>query len=42
VKREVIREAFRRVEGNVTKAAPLLKMSRDILRYRILKHGIDE
>ena len=42
LEREVIREALRRVEGNVTKAATLLKMSRDTLRYRIQKHDLSE
>ncbi len=42
LEREVIRAALRRVEGNVTKAAQLLKMSRDTLRYRVQKFDLDD
>ena len=42
LEREVILAALRRVDGNVTRAATLLAMSRDTLRYRIQKHGLDD
>lgn len=42
VEREVIRAALRRASGNVSKAAQLLQMSRDTLRYRIQKFDLEE
>jgi DNA-binding NtrC family response regulator len=36
----LIRQALARTGGNVTRAAPLLGLSRDKLRYRMDKHGI--
>ena len=41
VERKLIEEALTKAEGNVTRAAQLLHLSRDTLRYRIEKHGID-
>jgi len=42
VERELIRAALERSGNNVTKAAALLHVSRDTLRYRISKHGATE
>ncbi len=42
VERELIRAALERSGNNVTKAAVLLHVSRDTLRYRISKHGATE
>ena len=40
VERDLIAQALRTAGGNQTKAARLLGMSRDTLRYRIKKHGL--
>jgi len=40
VERDLIEQAMTRTDGNVTKAATLLGISRDTLRYRLEKHGI--
>jgi two-component system response regulator AtoC len=39
VERELIEQAMARMDGNVTRAAALLGISRDTLRYRLEKHG---
>jgi DNA-binding NtrC family response regulator len=41
LERELLRQALERTEGNRTRAAALLGMSRDTLRYRIEKFGLD-
>ncbi len=41
VERELIRQALDRTRGNRTKAAELLGLTRDTLRYRIEKFGIE-
>jgi len=41
VERHMIEEALRRERGNVTKAAALLGISRQTMRYRVQKHHID-
>ncbi len=38
--REIIRGVLQHARGNVTRAAALLQLSRDTLRYRIAKHKI--
>ena len=38
---ELIRAALQQTQGNVTKAAALLHLSRDKLRYRINKYGLE-
>ncbi len=40
VERELIRQALERFQGNQTRAAGCLGLSRDTLRYRIKKYGI--
>ena len=40
VERELIRAALEKAGRNVTRAAELLQVSRDTLRYRISKHGL--
>lgn len=40
VERELIERAMTRTNGNVSKAARLLGVSRDALRYRLAKHGL--
>src|SRR5512133_3868226 len=40
VERKLIAEAMERASGNQSKAARLLGVSRDTLRYRLKKHGI--
>ena len=37
---QLVRQALERTRGNVTKAAKLLGLTRDTLRYRMEKHGI--
>ena len=39
---EMIREALRRAGGNKSQAARLLGLSRNALRYRLSKIGIDD
>jgi DNA-binding NtrC family response regulator len=41
LERQVIEGALSHTEGNVSKAARLLHISRDTLRYRMQKHGIE-
>jgi two-component system, NtrC family, response regulator AtoC len=41
VERAMIEKALRMAQGNVTRAAALLKVSRDTLRYRLEKFGIN-
>ncbi|MCB1859334.1 MAG: sigma-54-dependent Fis family transcriptional regulator [Gammaproteobacteria bacterium] len=41
MERRLIEESLFRQQGNVTKAAKLLGISRQTLRYRIEKHGLD-
>ena len=38
---QLMNQALERTRGNVTKAAKLLGLSRDTLRYRMEKHSID-
>jgi len=40
VERQMIMAALEATDGNVSKAAPLLHLSRDTLRYRIRKHRL--
>jgi DNA-binding NtrC family response regulator len=40
VERDLIRQAMERTAGNVTRAARLLGVSRDTLRYRLEKHAM--
>jgi transcriptional regulator with PAS, ATPase and Fis domain len=40
VERRLIAEAMERASGNQSKAARLLGVSRDTLRYRLKKHGM--
>jgi DNA-binding NtrC family response regulator len=40
VERKLIAEAMERASGNQSKAARLLGVSRDTLRYRLKKHGM--
>jgi DNA-binding NtrC family response regulator len=40
VERRFVEQALQRTQGNVTKAAALLGLSRDTLRYRMEKFGI--
>ena len=40
IERQIIEEALKRERGNVTKAAGLLRISRQTMRYRIEKHQI--
>ena len=42
LERELIAQALERTDGNKTGAARLLGLSRDTLRYRLEKYGIDE
>jgi len=39
--KELIRLTLRHTGGNVLRAAQLLQVTRDRLRYRIAKYGID-
>jgi len=41
VERGFIEQALRRTDGNKTRAAQLLGLTRDTLRYRLEKHGIE-
>ena len=41
VEREVIQAALKHTKGNITKAAALLEVSRDQLRYRIAKYDLE-
>jgi DNA-binding NtrC family response regulator len=41
VEKKLIREALERANGNQSRAARLLGISRDTLRYRLKKHGLD-
>jgi DNA-binding NtrC family response regulator len=40
IERHFVEQALRRTQGNVTKAASLLGLSRDTLRYRMDKFGL--
>lgn len=40
VEKQLVAEALRHTGGNVTRAATLLKTSRDVIRYRITKYGL--
>lgn len=40
IEKQLIQEALRHAQGNVTRAAVLLQTSRDVVRYRINKHGL--
>ncbi|HSG47661.1 MAG TPA: sigma-54 dependent transcriptional regulator [Longimicrobiales bacterium] len=42
LERELLRQALHRAEGNKSEAARLLGLSRDTLRYRIEKFGLEE
>ena len=42
MERRLIEAALDVAEGKVTRAAQLLHVSRDTLRYRIAKHGLQE
>jgi DNA-binding NtrC family response regulator len=41
IEREVIREALERCDGNVSRAARYLSITRQTLIYRMKKHGLD-
>jgi DNA-binding NtrC family response regulator len=41
LEREIIRQALLRTQGNKTRAAELLSLTRDTLRYRIEKYDLD-
>ena len=41
VERKMIEAALTKARGNVSRAAELLRLSRDTLRYRMKKHGLD-
>ncbi len=41
VEKQLIQEALRHAGGNITRAATLLSTSRDVMRYRIAKYGLD-
>ena len=41
VERRLIEEALKQAGGNISRAAQLLHMSRDTLRYLIKKHRLD-
>lgn len=40
MERELIQRALNQCDGNQTRAARMLKISRDTLRYRLKKHGL--
>lgn len=42
IEKQIIHAALQHTAGNITKAAALLHTSRDILRYRIEKYGLEE
>ncbi len=42
LERELIAQALERTDGNKTGAARLLGLSRDTLRYRLEKYGIED
>jgi two-component system response regulator AtoC len=42
LERDLIRQALEQTRGNKTRAAALLGLSRDTLRYRLEKYGIDD
>jgi len=42
LERDLIRQAMEQTRGNKTRAAELLALTRDTLRYRIEKHQLDE
>lgn len=41
VERELIRQALKQARGNKTTAAKLLRITRDTLRYKVKKYGLD-
>ncbi len=41
LERELIEQAMQRANGNKTAAARLLGLTRDTMRYRLEKHGIE-
>jgi DNA-binding NtrC family response regulator len=41
LERDLIRQALARSDGNRTRAAALLGLTRDTLRYRMEKYGLD-
>jgi DNA-binding NtrC family response regulator len=41
VERDLLRQALERTGGNRTRAAALLGLTRDTMRYRMKKHGLD-
>jgi DNA-binding NtrC family response regulator len=41
VERDALRRALRQARGNVSRAARLLGVTRDTMRYRIVKHGLE-
>jgi DNA-binding protein Fis len=42
LERDLVRQALRRTGGNQTKAAALLGLNRDQIRYRIEKFGLEK
>ena len=40
VERELVRQALERTTGNQTRAAKLLRISRDALRYKMKSYGL--
>ena len=40
VERELVRQALERTAGNQTRAAKLLRISRDALRYKMKSYGL--
>jgi DNA-binding NtrC family response regulator len=41
LQQEIIRQALQRTQGNKTRAAELLSLTRDTLRYRIEKYELE-